>query len=670
MTTSPMISIVNDDDLGAIAQGVLVTSMEQLAEITREFSWTPAIVTKDGGRRRIKDISHTDFIGLDIDGGMTLDEALEVFKDYCHVITTSKSHQKPKGDTAPCDRFRVILKLSSPITSDASYKETFEHIRSTLAPSIDKACKDISRFFYRGLDIISVNEGGELIEPQQPSTKSIESSSEVKKAPSTKGTLSRSTKDYLVEFAPSGERHRAMVKALLDMKQQGWHKEQARVAIRNTYSLHGTPWGDEQDTRVEDIYRNREVKHVQRFPVLKPTNRGDFRPDPDATENYQHLIENVLGFKLSYNELSKVPQVNGAPITDAHMEDIAVAARENGLSYVSAMLSNYVGRFSRERAFNPLRAPIESAKLGGGVDPAKFLRAALEESIEFDYIHKDEINRAEEHEIYISWLMKWFIGTVNRLFSDDHDTQNHVIVFVGAQGIGKSRWCNALTEWCPDYYYEGHILGNKDDDLRLLDTLIWNIDEIDGTMSRRESSEIKALLTRTTVSQRRAYGRFNTTGRAITSFVASVNDAEFLVDDTGNRRFAPIPVKRLMPERLRGGSVRLFRAALELLRAGYSHLIIRDDLSVLKSYTEFYKISDPVTDFINDQVESDESKKMSPTQVLEAAGLPLTRKNYSALKHGLERVGIEQHRIKGQRFYNVKIVLRKKGNLAPVMGPK
>lgn len=59
-----------------------------------------------------------DLIILDIDDGLTIEQAKQEFKDYKHLICTTKSHQKEKKGLT-CDRFRVILESDNvPIGDD------------------------------------------------------------------------------------------------------------------------------------------------------------------------------------------------------------------------------------------------------------------------------------------------------------------------------------------------------------------------------------------------------------------------------------------------------------------------------------------------------------------------------------------------------------------------
>lgn len=71
--------------------------------------------------RRIKE--NIEFIGalvLDYDGGLSIQEAMDRFKEYCHVGYTTHSHLKD-GKT---EKFRVVIKLEKPISVRASDNQT------------------------------------------------------------------------------------------------------------------------------------------------------------------------------------------------------------------------------------------------------------------------------------------------------------------------------------------------------------------------------------------------------------------------------------------------------------------------------------------------------------------------------------------------------------------
>lgn len=88
-------------------------------------------------------------IALDIDEGLSLEDCLKIpfVRDYAAAIYTSASHQKQKGDVAPCDRYRVVFILPVLVTDAPLYEAAVKVVMEEVGHA-DKACKDASRMFY------------------------------------------------------------------------------------------------------------------------------------------------------------------------------------------------------------------------------------------------------------------------------------------------------------------------------------------------------------------------------------------------------------------------------------------------------------------------------------------------------------------------------------------
>jgi len=103
---------------------------------------------KDDYRKSSNYIGGNEVVFLDIDDGMTLEQAKKTFKDYQSIIVTTKSHQKEKHGVIN-DRFRVALKLKEPIMLNADdYRTAMQAIFDFFGSVADKATKDPARFFF------------------------------------------------------------------------------------------------------------------------------------------------------------------------------------------------------------------------------------------------------------------------------------------------------------------------------------------------------------------------------------------------------------------------------------------------------------------------------------------------------------------------------------------
>lgn len=221
--------------------------------------------------RRKENFVTASAIGIDIDGGMSLEEAKETVKEFKHIIATTRNHQKEKNGIV-ADRFRIILFLSKEVKTAKDFEATWHDIAKVL-PAADKACKDSSRFFYPSTDIVSVNEGGDLIEP----TSAVEAEAAKKEsapAPALtlltnqKGTLAVNTLRFLSEGAPHGSWNAGLYKASRDMFQQGYSEEEALHKLEAMVNPHFSGQLDEKDISTFKSAFSKDPIHAPRVATV------------------------------------------------------------------------------------------------------------------------------------------------------------------------------------------------------------------------------------------------------------------------------------------------------------------------------------------------------------------------------------------------------------------
>lgn len=103
---------------------------------------------------------------IDVDDGLTIDEAKSLFHDYTYLIATTKSHQKDKNGIS-CDRFRLILPTISKFHLEPKvYSETYINVLNAIGvPEADSKCRNPSRWYYGNPDgEYWYNEGQTLLD--------------------------------------------------------------------------------------------------------------------------------------------------------------------------------------------------------------------------------------------------------------------------------------------------------------------------------------------------------------------------------------------------------------------------------------------------------------------------------------------------------------------------
>lgn len=149
-------------------------------------------------------------------------------------------------------------------------------------------------------------------------------------------------------------------------------------------------------------------------------------------------------------------------------------------------------------------------------------------------------------------VRKWLIQCVSLLYNSVASPfgADGVLVLVGRQGIGKTCFFRRLAVEST-LFGEGKCLNFSDKDTLVHATGYWltELGEIEATL-KGDRERLKAFITSTVDEYRRAYARASTKALRRTSFCGSANSADFLTDQTGNRRFWTVPVEKIDLDRL------------------------------------------------------------------------------------------------------------------------
>lgn len=142
------------------------TRREDFEYIVKNFDHSPVLFKNE--HRKGDNFLSTDFLYIDIDGGLSIEEfqAHPDFSGCKYIIYTSRSHQKPKMDKklnqlVTCDRYHVLF----PVTTITDRKELeAKLIAISTYDFADKNAKDAARFYFGNKDaVFYYNEGAEFV---------------------------------------------------------------------------------------------------------------------------------------------------------------------------------------------------------------------------------------------------------------------------------------------------------------------------------------------------------------------------------------------------------------------------------------------------------------------------------------------------------------------------
>ena len=133
-----------------------VRSLQDVADVVSNWVWSPILYKND--HRHKDNFLSASWIGLDVDDGMTLDDAISLLKEFqaTSLVGVTGSHQKQKGEEPPCDRFRVLLQMVSPCTDCELFEYNVRSWRKIF--SGDRATTDGARLF-KPSKVVFMQEG-------------------------------------------------------------------------------------------------------------------------------------------------------------------------------------------------------------------------------------------------------------------------------------------------------------------------------------------------------------------------------------------------------------------------------------------------------------------------------------------------------------------------------
>lgn len=229
-----------DYDAKVVTPTVVDVTWEEVPDLLLRKTISAGIL-RDGTTRRNSNVESFNCIFLDIDQGLTIGTAIDRIKDQGlkAIVGTTRNHQKRKGESPACDRFRIILFLS-----DHHEVEEFNgywNAAYSLFPEMDQACKDPSRIYFKCSEIVEVIDGDDFNPvPFRETFKKID----------LPNNLSRTTLDFLNGNWISGQWHDLFIRSAFDIRRKGYSYSEAFGLLKKV-----TGTLDSEDIRqLKDVY--------------------------------------------------------------------------------------------------------------------------------------------------------------------------------------------------------------------------------------------------------------------------------------------------------------------------------------------------------------------------------------------------------------------------------
>ena len=277
-------------------------------------------------------------------------------------------------------------------------------------------------------------------------------------------------------------------------------------------------------------------------------------------------------------------------------------------------------------------------------------------------------------EYWVKCLKKWLVAVVACAINE-RKANHTVLLLSGAQGLGKTTWLrNLVPPVLRNYVYSGNLDPTaKDSSLLMSDCFLIILDELSG-QSRVELNQLKALITKDSILERRPYARNAETFVRRASFAATVNDSQILTDRTGSRRFLCFETLRI--DYTSGiDHAAIYAQALGLYKQGFRYWFADKDITEINENNEPFQQSSPEAEllftYFRKPVRFEVYILLSTSEIMakiaERTRYSVTTMSVNQLGKVLKSAGFESQKRHGKRLFavieltNDQIEARRKG---------
>ncbi|QIG53757.1 virulence-associated E family protein [Altererythrobacter sp. BO-6] len=340
---------------------------------------------------------------------------------------------------------------------------------------------------------------------------------------------------------------------------------------------------------------------------------------PATYENFRHLLDG-FGIKVRFNLVKKRVDVTipGLKTGRQNRDEVVLASLESLLhrhEMSTGSIRSYLLLLADQHPYDPFAEWVDSKPWDGTSRLPEFYETLV--PVE-DY----------SLELRDVLMRKWLLSIVAATFKKRGFRCRGVLTLQGAQGLGKTTWIARLVtplKLREQVVKLGHSWdrGQKDAKLSAIRHRIVELGELEGSF-KSQMPALKAFITETEDKIRPPYGRVEAEYPRTTIFAASVNDAQFLQDTTGNSRFWTIALKQIDYQHSIDMQ-QLFAEAKVLFEDGEEWWLNREEDAQLEQVNQTHRVKGTIETLIIDAIDpsreaSWEGDRLTANEVLAQLG--------------------------------------------------
>lgn len=249
--------------------------------------------------------------------------------------------------------------------------------------------------------------------------------------------------------------------------------------------------------------------------------------ESEENENAQ-LYDYINSLDAKFNLITQRVEIKGNDLRDNDLNSIYLNCRDLFPKLkISRDLISAILESDRVKSYNPFLDFIEKNK---HLKPSGKILDLLD-----SLIIPNDLQSQKTAKFINNWLVS--------IMASIHGTYSLLIlVLIGEQATNKTNFFrNLLPLELQRYYTESKLDEGKDSEILMSQKLIIVDDEFSGK-SKKEAEKLKDIVSKQTITHRKAYGRYSEDMNRIAVMGGTSNSKEIINDPTGNRRIIPIQI--------------------------------------------------------------------------------------------------------------------------------
>lgn len=426
---------------------------------------------------------------------------------------------------------------------------------------------------------------------------------------------------------------------LADAHAQGWTPQQVQEMVR-------TGLRDLPVVTTETVHRPESFGKSPLWSTLRLDTFSTLGTNGKPLNTWQtfHEMFNAYGITCRDNLLTQNIELRHVPSERTiDVEDVISLC-----SYNQIQLTHYkdhIRKLARMDPYHPVVDWIKSRPWDGTSRMADM----------FGTIHLGESDPVLSAKLFFRWCISAVaMVTQERMDSTGaRPAAQGVLVLVGSQDLNKSRWVSSLAPAA--FVRAGANLDPRDKDSLIKSTTAWLVEwaEIVGTKNATSIALVKGHVTGDTEFIRKPYAPEAIERPRRTVYIGTENNDDYLVDDTGNRRWWSIRVRGLNVNH--GIDTQQFWAEVyQAFKDGAPWWLVDDEKQLLAGSNAKHEHVSPIEELLEGGLRWDE-----PARTWETATTILTALGFSKPTSGdckraarfLRRLGCETQEIPGRPLH-------------------